>query len=247
MRKLRPLAIGLAAVVSLLCGCSSAPPPVPMEPIPTTVLPPLESSSTYTSGVSTGTSSSPTKTQSSPTQSKKRPSSTSTRPAQKSVTMKDPRGVPRQIIISRGQSVFASAYLDAGHSDAQGVWQSAPHRASWLDEGGRPAPGVKNATLRSVITAHVNWSGKPDVFANLRDVKVGDRIVVTFDSGDLAIFAVTSPPRGFIKKQMVKEDSYWDVSRASRELTVITCDQSSVRRPDGHLSDNLALKATRVK
>lgn len=206
---------------------------VPMEPAPpvTTIAP---AATTPASSTSLPTPS-PITSSSSPT------------PTNTAVVMQDPRGKPKQIVVARGKTILASAKLDAGYIDANGVWQSAPQRASWLAENGRPAPGFQSSTMRAVITAHVRSSGRPDVFANLKNMQVGDLVTVSYDSGDKVVFKVTSPPKGFLKSQMVKEDSYWDVTVPSRELTLITCDQTSVVRPDGHLTDNLALKATRVK
>lgn len=160
--------------------------------------------------------------------------------------MRNPRGKPTQIVIRRGTEVLVSSYLVSGGEDAHGVWETDRGMAEWLSDAGRPAPGALHRSLRSVVTGHVRYGGKPDVFWRLREVRSGDLVFVSYPR-DTAVFRIVESPRGFSKSEMVRQDAYWDVTRPGRELTLITCDQTSVKRPDGHLSDNLAVRATRIK
>jgi hypothetical protein len=87
--------------------------------------------------------------------------------------------------------------------------------AGWYAEGPRPGhPGP------AVVAAHVDsWAG-PDVFYRLRELSPGDEVVVSYDTGDEAVFEVVSSER--LPKEELPGDRIWPVT-ADPLLTLITC------------------------
>jgi hypothetical protein len=87
--------------------------------------------------------------------------------------------------------------------------------AGWYVEGPRPGhPGP------AVIVAHVDSREGPDVFFRLRELAGGEEVVVTYGSGDRAVFVVDH--REQTPKDELPVHRIWPVSAEVR-LTLVTC------------------------
>jgi hypothetical protein len=71
-----------------------------------------------------------------------------------------------------------------------------------------------------VIAGHVDWAGTPGVFADLRNVVVGDEVTVTREDGSTAVFRVSQVGQ-FAKEAFPTAAVYGDLDHAG--LRVITC------------------------
>jgi hypothetical protein len=87
--------------------------------------------------------------------------------------------------------------------------------AGWFT--GAPTPGERGP---AVLAGHVDWAGAPGVFADLRDVVVGDQITVLREDGGTAVFRVGEVGQ-YPKDAFPTAAVYGDVDHAA--LRVITC------------------------
>jgi hypothetical protein len=87
--------------------------------------------------------------------------------------------------------------------------------AGWFT--GAPTPGERGP---AVIAGHVDWAGSPGVFAELRDVVVGDEVTVQREDGSTAIFRVVEVGQ-YPKDDFPTAAVYADLDHAG--LRVITC------------------------
>ncbi|MFA9432499.1 class F sortase [Egicoccus sp. AB-alg2] len=109
--------------------------------------------------------------------------------------------------------------------------------AGWYAEGPKPGhPGP------AAIAAHVDSRAGPDVFYRLRDLAAGDRILVHYDSGDVAEFVVESSAR--TPKDELPVDDIWPVT-SERRLTLITCG-GEFDRSTRHYVDNVVVYSVPV-
>jgi sortase (surface protein transpeptidase) len=87
--------------------------------------------------------------------------------------------------------------------------------AGWFTDA--PTPGEVGP---AVIAGHVDWAGAPGVFADLRDVAVGDEVSVAREDGSTAVFRVSQVGQ-FAKDAFPTAAVYGDLGHAG--LRLITC------------------------
>jgi len=87
--------------------------------------------------------------------------------------------------------------------------------AGWFTDA--PTPGEVGP---AVLAGHVDWAGAPGVFAELRDVVVGDEVVVARADGSTAVFRVSQVGQ-FAKDAFPTAAVYGDLDHPG--LRVITC------------------------
>jgi hypothetical protein len=109
-----------------------------------------------------------------------------------------------------------SELMDLGLQD-DGTLEVPPEGfpAGWFT--GAPTPGERGP---AVIAGHVDWGGSPGVFADLRDVVVGDEITVEREDGSIAVFRVVEVGQ-YPKDAFPTAAVYGDLDHAG--LRVITC------------------------
>jgi sortase (surface protein transpeptidase) len=87
--------------------------------------------------------------------------------------------------------------------------------AGWFTDA--PTPGEVGP---AVIAGHVDWAGSPGVFADLRDVVVGDEVAVARADGSTAVFRVSRVEQ-FAKDEFPTAAVYGDLDHPG--LRLITC------------------------
>jgi len=109
-----------------------------------------------------------------------------------------------------------SELMDLGLQD-DGTLEVPPtgFPAGWFT--GAPTPGERGP---AVIAGHVDWGGSAGVFAELRDVVVGDEITVQREDGSAALFRVVEVGQ-YPKDAFPTAAVYADLDHAG--LRVITC------------------------
>ena len=107
--------------------------------------------------------------------------------------------------------------------------------------GERLAPGDKGT---AVIAAHVSVEGKPDAFARLSEVGVGDSVDVADADGTVSHFVVKSTT-AIPKSRVTTDQAVWGPNSRSPRLAILTCDDAFGFRGDGHRVANLVLIAER--
>lgn len=90
-----------------------------------------------------------------------------------------------------------------------------PTLASWYNLG--PRPGEVGP---AVVLGHVNGAGKQGIFANLRNSREGDRIVVSREDGSQVMFEVYKI-RTIDKDRFPKDLVYGNTE--GPEIRLITC------------------------
>jgi hypothetical protein len=137
--------------------------------------------------------------------------------------------IPR---IAAESSLIETGLNSDGSPEVPPVTQ--PEQASWYGLG--PAPGEIGP---AVILGHVNGGGRPGVFARLKEVAVGDRIVVGYKDGTSREFTVTRteqvPKTGFPFEKVYGNTE-------GPELRVITCGGLFNQAADSYL-DNVIVYA----
>jgi sortase (surface protein transpeptidase) len=106
--------------------------------------------------------------------------------------------------------------------------------AGWYDLS--PVPGEPGP---AVIAGHINWSGKPGVFARLHELKPGAEVDVHRTDGRVAVFTVQRVEE-YAKKAFPTEEVYGNTD--GPELRLITCG-GEFNRTTGHYVDNLVAYA----
>ncbi|GAA1879033.1 class F sortase [Lapillicoccus jejuensis] len=106
---------------------------------------------------------------------------------------------------------------------------SDPDATGWFDQG--PAPGQRGP---AVVLGHVDSRTGPAVFARLRDLKVGDPVVVTLRDGAQARFTVDGTLT-FAKSDFPTAATYGPVPGPA--LRLITCGGAYVRDRGGYQSN----------
>jgi hypothetical protein len=107
--------------------------------------------------------------------------------------------------------------------------------AGWYADG--PAPG---ATGPAVVAGHVDWAGRPGVFARLREISPGDTVLVDRADGSTVGFTVTRVERA-AKGEFPTGAVYGPTPDA--QLRLITCG-GSFDRAAGSYADNVVVYAT---
>lgn len=96
---------------------------------------------------------------------------------------------------------IVNASLIPTYLDDKGVLAPPGGTAGWNAESGWALPGKRGA---SILVGHVTWGGGPDTFYNLLKVRPGNKILVSYSSGDRVGFTATDS-RAVSKKQVPKE------------------------------------------
>jgi sortase (surface protein transpeptidase) len=109
----------------------------------------------------------------------------------------------------------------------------------WFTGLDRVAPGGVGT---SVIAGHVVAGGRPDVFADLAEVGVGDEVQIVGTDGDVERFRVVRA--GVVDKdELTVDQSVWGGNTSVRRLAIITCDDAYGFRGDGHRVANYVVIA----
>lgn len=124
----------------------------------------------------------------------------------------------------------------------KGVVSPPAGALTWVKGYDRAVPGDVGT---AVIAGHVFNGDKPDVFAELERVEVGDHMSVVDTRGTKVDYAVTSI-RVATKKEVSHDPDVWGANDSVRRLAVITCDDEDGFRPDGHRIANLVVVAEAV-
>lgn len=154
--------------------------------------------------------------------------------------MTNPKGSPTRVYVfnSAGKTIV-NASLIPTYLDAQSVLAPPAGTAGWYAERGWALPGKKGA---SILVGHVSWNGVPDTFYNLSQVRSGDRIIVSYSSGDEVSFTANRS-QGMSKAAVPKDTSIWAAGSPSPVLRLITCDRTTPIR-GGHFEGNWVVWAT---
>jgi LPXTG-site transpeptidase (sortase) family protein len=124
-------------------------------------------------------------------------------------------------------------------SDGSGSMQVPPYGlAAWFRNG--PVPGEAGPT---VIIGHVDSESKPDVFNKLKDLKVGDEILIYDKNGDFATFVMDS--NELVLKSELPTQRIWN-GTTDPVIRLVTCGGKwdSAR---GHYASNLIVYGHLVK
>jgi LPXTG-site transpeptidase (sortase) family protein len=124
-------------------------------------------------------------------------------------------------------------------NDGSGSMEVPPYGlAAWFRYG--PAPGEAGP---AVIIGHVDSQSKPDVFNKLKDLKVGDQIMVYDKSGDMAMFVMDSSE--LVLKSELPTQRIWN-GTTNPVIRLVTCGGKwdSAR---GHYASNLIVYGHLVK
>lgn len=109
----------------------------------------------------------------------------------------------------------------------------------WFTGYDRVEPGVVGT---SVIAGHVVAGGRPDAFANLARVSVGDRVEIAAADGSTSVFRVVRA--GVVDKDALTTDQeVWGANSSVRRLAIVTCDDAYGFRDDGHRVANYVVIA----
>jgi LPXTG-site transpeptidase (sortase) family protein len=101
------------------------------------------------------------------------------------------------------------------HEDGTVEVPRDPARAGWFDLG--PPPGTPGS---SVILGHVDSTAGPAVFYRLKELRVGDRILVRLNDGSTARFRVHSI-RTYPNADFPAQKVYGSQGRS--QLNLVTC------------------------
>ncbi len=122
-----------------------------------------------------------------------------------------------------------------------GVLNPPTQRAGWYKEAGYVKPGFKGV---SIIAGHVDYHGDPDVFQHLDRVRKGDRVIVTYSSGEEVHFVVDRT-KVESRTQVPDDSTIWTSTKKTPVLRLLTCDPQS-KQASGHFDDNFIAWAHRV-
>jgi LPXTG-site transpeptidase (sortase) family protein len=131
-----------------------------------------------------------------------------------------------------------ASVVEVGLEDDGSMELPPAAEAGWF----RPGPKVGAAAGSAVIAGHVDYRKKPGVFIELRDLKLGDPVLVTDDNGDVHRFAVVE--RYQIEKELLPIGELFRRDGAAT-LTLITCGGSFAQR-ERHYSDNIVIRAAPI-
>ena len=128
-----------------------------------------------------------------------------------------------------------------GGVSSDGTIDPEPGSIMWFQGFDRVRPGRVGT---AVIAGHVASGGRRDVFANLADVDVGDRVQVV-DKGKTMTYRVTRAS-AINKYDVTSDEAVWGRNTSRSRLAIITCDDAFGFRGDGHRVANFVIIADRV-
>jgi LPXTG-site transpeptidase (sortase) family protein len=123
----------------------------------------------------------------------------------------------------------------------KGTIDPAPGTVMWFQGFERVRPGSVGT---AVIAAHVATGSRPDVFADLADVDVGDTVQVV-EKGKTVTYRVTRAS-AIDKTKVTTDQAVWGTNSSRSRLAIITCDDAFGFRGDGHRKANFVVIAERV-
>lgn len=104
----------------------------------------------------------------------------------------------------------------------------------WFTGSQRVAPGELGI---AVVAGHVEYHSKPDAFARLSTLKIGDRVQIGQEDGDVLNLTVRSATT-MGKEELRRSDLVWGDARDKRLVALVTCDDALGLRDDGHRAAN---------
>jgi hypothetical protein len=103
-----------------------------------------------------------------------------------------PVGDPVHITVRRGSQVFVDVAMTKTTSLLpDGTYEPPIDKASWYAVGSYYADKKPGKNGVSIVGGHISYNGVPGTFYGLLDVRVGDDIIIDYDSGDKVQFKVT--------------------------------------------------------
>mgnify|MGYP002759360186 CR=1 FL=1 len=149
-------------------------------------------------------------------------------------TTTNPTGSPSRVyVFDSGGRTIVNASLVPTYLDSQNVLAPPGGTAGWYAERGWALPGKRGA---SILVGHVTWGGAPDTFYNLLKVVPGNKILVTYTSGDRVSFTATQS-RPVSKAAVPKDGTIWAANSPTPVLRLITCDPKTPIN-GGHFEGN---------
>jgi hypothetical protein len=146
----------------------------------------------------------------------------------------EPAGAAPPVHLSVPEVGVDAALTGAGLDAGALVPPADPALAGWYTGG--PVPGLPGP---AVITGHVDWAGRPGVFARLDELRPGAEVLVGRADGSTARFTVTRVVHR-AKTDFPIEEVYAPTSSA--ELRLITCG-GEFDRSRGSYTDNVVVFA----
>lgn len=201
-------------------------------------------------------SSAPAETSAAPTSSA--PAETASAPAETeapeptgppAAPMDEISAAPAHIDVYRGDEQVIGAPMAPELQNEEGALFPEKGIAGWYAP---PEWGTKPGELSEypgVVAAHVIHSGGKDVFWNLKEVRKGDRAVITYEDGTVAEFRMDADPTTVDKGALVQDEAYswaWRLSEPGRKVTLITCELVPGSGFSGESVENWVVQATRV-
>ncbi len=153
----------------------------------------------------------------------------------------NPRGEPKQLIVWHGDKVIVSMYFAPAVYSSLG-WASECGKVAYRDIDNWPKPGYLSKD-RSLITGHVWCYGDVYGLSNLDQIRAGDRLEISYNSGDVVVAIAESDAVSIdkgelnVEKAGERNPTMHNASKA-RTIRLSSCDTSSPVRSDGHLSRN---------
>jgi LPXTG-site transpeptidase (sortase) family protein len=128
-----------------------------------------------------------------------------------------------------------------GGLSSDGTIDPEPGSIMWFTGFERVRPGRVGT---AVIAGHVASGSRRDVFANLADVDVGDKVQIV-DKGKIITYRVTRAS-AINKYEVTTDSTVWGSNTSRSRLAIITCDDAFGFRGDGHRVANFVVIADRV-
>ena len=129
----------------------------------------------------------------------------------------------------------------AGGLSSDGTIDPEPGSIMWFKGFERVRPGRVGT---AVIAGHVASGSRRDVFVNLADVDVGDKVQIV-DQGKVITYRVTRAS-AINKYEVTTDAAVWGSNTSRSRLAIITCDDAFGFRGDGHRVANFVVIADRV-
>lgn len=128
--------------------------------------------------------------------------------------------------------------LVGGGVSPSGTINPPAGQAMWVQGYDRVRPGSVGT---AVVAGHIEHSGKPDIFAHLPSVRVGDELHLV--AGSVTLDFVVQRADVVDKRELTSDDDVWGENTSSRRLVLITCDDELGFGKDGHRLANYVVVA----